>query len=61
MGTTKWCRNVHTSLRQDRDQDPLFPIVPVPYLVPSSVPVLGSVNKSGLLFHKKMPLNINGA
>ena len=32
------CSNVHTGLRQRRDQDPLFPVVPVPFPVPVLVP-----------------------
>ena len=48
------CGNVHTGLRQGRDQGPLFPIVPVPFhalvlvLFPCSVnkPLLCCTNKN---------------
>ena len=39
------CRNVHTGPRQVEDQDPLFLIVRVPFLVPPPVPVPRIVSK----------------
>ena len=45
MGSNMLWRNVHTGLRQGRYQDPLFPIVQVPFPVPPKVPVPCSVNK----------------
>ena len=64
---TKWkvysvvpCGNVHTGLRQGRDQDPLFPIVSVPFhvLVPVLFPC--SVNKPLLCCTNKKSSTENG-
>ena len=54
------CGNVHTGLRQGRDQDPLFPIVSVPFhvLVPVLFPC--SVNKPLLCCTNKKSSTENG-
>ena len=49
-----YCAEMFTVVR-DRDQDPLFPIVPVPFPVPFFVPVPCSVNEPWLNCNLRPP------